>query len=154
MLRRRLRGSQRRLAEGSQSCGGPEKGGALVSCLDATLTLTPQSPLYSDSSLYNFSYLYFNGADFSPFCPTDLPSLYASNRFLFDSQFAGDPSLDYSQWANLQKARFIESFFQLQFWGAGGSVNKQLVLIFGFDVPSSDPGRLLIYSPLGQVERP
>jgi len=123
-----------------------------VSCLDATFTLTPQSPWYSDSSLYNFDYLYCNAADFSPFSPTDLPSLYASNRFLFDSQFAGDPSLDYSQWANLQKARFIESFFQLQFWGAGGSVNKQLVLIFGFDVPSSDPGRLLIYSPWGKLK--
>jgi hypothetical protein len=123
-----------------------------MSCLDATFTLTPQSPLYSDSSLYNFAYLFCNGADFSPFSPTDLSSLYASNRFFFDSQFASDPNLDYTQYANRKKAPFLESFFQLQFWGAGGSANKQLVLIFGFDVYSNSPGRLLIYSDGGRLK--
>lgn len=123
-----------------------------MSCLDATFTLTPQSPLYSDSSLYNFAYLFCNGADFSPFSPTDLSSLYASNRFFFDSQFASDPNLDYRQYANRKKAPFLESFFQLQFLGAGGSANRQLVLIFGFDVYSNSPGRLLIYSDAGRLK--
>jgi len=68
-----------------------------MSCLDATFTLTPQSPLYSDSSLYNWAYLFCNGVDFSPFSPTDLSSLYASNRFFFEGGFAGDPNLDYAQ---------------------------------------------------------
>jgi hypothetical protein len=117
-----------------------------MSCLDATFTLTPRSPVYSDVSLRNYAFLFCLGADFWYTSPLDFSSLYQSNRFFFDEGFAADPNLDYAQWTNRNKTQFLLSVFELS--NAG---NKQLALIFGFDVRSSAPGRVLVYSDKGLV---
>jgi hypothetical protein len=85
------------LAQGTQSCGGLQ--GGAMSCLDATFTLTPRSPYYYNS-LHNYAWLFCFGADFDPWSPNDLSSLYASDRFFFNISTAADPNLDYAQWAN------------------------------------------------------
>ena len=116
-----------------------------MSCLDATFTLTPRSPLYNVSP-QNQAALYCQGADFSCVGPTTFSSLYATDRFFFDGTFASDPSLDYTQWANLRKARFLRSYTDLRAYGT----QKQLVLIFGFDVVNSPiGGRVLVYTDAG-----
>jgi hypothetical protein len=122
-----------------------------MSCLEATFTLTPQSPSYVDSSLNNYAYLYCYGADFWPWSPWDLSSLYASNRFFFDANYAAaDPNLNYAQWANLKKVRYLNSYISLQSYAAA---HKQLALIFGFDVLSSTlNGRVLVYSNAGLLQ--
>jgi len=126
-----------------------------MSCLDATFTLTPQSPSYSDSSLNNYAQLYCFGADFWFDSPRDLSSLYASNRFYFHAEFAADPNLNYApttnaQVANLFKTRWLQAHFNL---GGYAGTQKQLALIFGFDVLKVEqqgignvPGRVLVYS--------
>ena len=83
-----------------------------MSCLEATFTLTPQSPLYSASP--DSASLWCWGTDCEAFSPTDLSSLYASNRFYFNPYFACDPDLDYTQWANRKKARYIDAGISLQ----------------------------------------
>jgi hypothetical protein len=119
-----------------------------MSCLDATFTLTPLSPFYSAQS--NFAYIYCFGADFWVFSPEDFSSLYANNRFFFDANYAADPNLDYTQWANIRKARHLYSYIQLQSYTAA---NKQLALIFGFDVRSQGlDGRVLVYSNAGLLQ--
>jgi hypothetical protein len=121
-----------------------------MSCLEATFTLTPRSPFYSDVSLQNYAYLYCNGADFTPSSPMDLSSLYTSDRFFFDLAFAADPNLDYTQWANRKKAQQLYSHIKLQGYAAA---NKQLALIFGFDVLSPGcPGRVLVYSHASKLQ--
>jgi hypothetical protein len=117
-----------------------------MSCLDATFTLTPRSPYYSDT-LNNSASLYCRGADFWAGSPADFSSLYASNRFFFDPTFASDPKLDYTQWANRKQARFLSCSINLQGYAAA---QKQLALIFGFDVwLPAFPGRVLVYSDAG-----
>jgi hypothetical protein len=123
-----------------------------MSCLDATFTLTPQSPnFYSDT--LGSAQLYCFGADFLSYSPLDLSSLYASNRFYFNSSFAGNPNLDYAQWANRKKAQFLACYIALQRYAAGH--NKQLALIFGFDVLSVSglpvPGRVLVYNDASRL---
>ena len=116
-----------------------------MSCLDATFTLTPRSPFYSGQN--NYAYFFCYGADFGIGSPYDLSSLYASNRFFFDASFAADPNLNYAQWANLKKVRYLNSYISLQSYAAA---QKQLALIFGFDVLfSALPGRVLVYSDAG-----
>jgi hypothetical protein len=120
-----------------------------MSCLDATFTLTPRSPVYFNSPR-NQALLVCYGADFSYTSPTDLSSLYASDRFFFEAAFASDPNLDYTQWANRKKARWLFSYIDLRDYGA----QKQLALIFGFDVyygPSAN-GRVLVYSDAGLLQ--
>jgi hypothetical protein len=113
-----------------------------MSCLDATFTLTPLSPFYYYTPHYQ-ALLVCYGADFEIYNPTNLSSLYASNRFFFSGAFAADPNLDYTQWVNRKKARFLEAYIDLGDYGA----NKQLALIFGFDVWfSGADGRVLVYS--------
>jgi len=121
-----------------------------MSCLDATFTLTPRSPSYSDASA-NSAVLYCYGADFFGTSPTsDFSSLYASNRFWFLGDFAGDPNLDYAQWANRKKAQFLLCRINL---AGHASALKQLALIFGFDVQNSfSPGRVLVYSDAGVLK--
>jgi len=120
-----------------------------MSCLDATFTLTPRSPVYFNSPR-NQALLVCYGADFSYTSPTDLSSLYASDRFFFTSSYAADPNVDYTQWANLKKTRYLYSFINLQGYAAA---NKQLALIFGFDVLfSSMPGRVFVYSDAGLLK--
>src|SRR5262245_40423948 len=118
-----------------------------MSCLEATFTLTPRSPSYRDLSNNNSAYLYCYGADFQIDAPRDLESLYASNRFFFSGGFS-DPSLDYTQWANRRKARYLYSEINLLGYAAA---NKQLALIFGFDVAPRTSvfqqwGLVLVYS--------
>jgi hypothetical protein len=125
-----------------------------MSCLDATFTLTPQSPNYLDDykNTINYATLYCYGADFWASSPYDLLSDYASNRFFFDSSFAAGPNLDYAQWANRRKTRFLQSYINLPNYAAA---QKQLALIFGFDVPYSstpEPGRVLVYSDAGLLK--
>jgi hypothetical protein len=121
-----------------------------MSCLDATFTLTPRSPMYVDVA-NNYALLFCYGADFCPGVPMDFSSLFASNRFFFDGNFAGDPNLDYSQWANRKEAQFLISCIDLRGYAAG---HNQLALIFGFDVWSSEtgPGRVLVYSDAGLLK--
>jgi hypothetical protein len=119
-----------------------------MSCLDATFTLTPRSPWYYNS-VHNQAVLFCYGADFTYVSPADLSSLYASNRFYFDGAFACDPNLDYTQWANRKKARFLVAVIDLRDYGA----HKQLALIFGFDVMfSAVDGRVLVYSDAGLLQ--
>jgi hypothetical protein len=119
-----------------------------MSCLDATFTLTPLSPYYLEGS--NYAALYCFGADFHTASPLDLSSLYASNRFYFNGAFAGDPNLDYAQWANRKEARFLSCRISLLDYAGA---NKQLALIFGFDVAySSIPGHVLVYSDAGLLQ--
>ena len=120
-----------------------------MSCLDATFTLTPRSPWHYDTA-NNIAYLYCYGADFWAGYPEDFSSLYASDRFFFTSSYAADPNVDYTQWANLKKTRYLYSFINLQGYAAA---NKQLALIFGFDVLfSSMPGRVFVYSDAGLLK--
>jgi len=116
-----------------------------MTCLDATFTLTPRSPFFYKSPR-DQAELFCYGADFSYIGPTDLSSLYASNRFYFDSFFAGDPNLDYSRWGNRTKAPYLMSFIDLRDYGIA---HKQLALIFGFDVQAGSYGRVLVYSDAG-----
>jgi hypothetical protein len=119
-----------------------------MSCLDATFTLTPLSPVYFKSG-YNWAYLQCFGADFWSVSPNDFSSLYASNRFFFDAAFASDPNLDYTLFANRKKAQSLEAGIDLGDYGA----QKQLALIFGFDVLySSVDGRVLVYSDAGLLQ--
>jgi hypothetical protein len=119
-----------------------------MSCLDATFTLTPQSPIYSASN--NYAWLYCWGADFESYSPTDLSSLYASNRFFFNGAFACNPNLDYTQWSNRKQTRFLYLSVDLQSYAAA---NKQLALIFGFAAAyRAIPGRLLVYSNAGLLK--
>ena len=119
-----------------------------MSCLEATFTLTPRSPYYSDT-LNNSAYLYCFGADFWYSSAANFSSLYASDRFFFDPGFASDPNLDYTQWANRKKARFLASYIYLQSYAAA---NKQLALIFGFDLLVGIAGRVLVYSDAGLLK--
>jgi hypothetical protein len=113
-----------------------------MSCLDATFTLTPLSPWYS--TFNNQAVLDCYGADFRYVSPLDLSSLYAFNRFFFDVSSAADPNLDYTQYANRRKAPYLYCYINLQGYA---KANKQLALIFGFDVMSSGlDGRVLVYS--------
>src|SRR4029453_13946939 len=68
----------------------------------------------------------------------------------FNGAFAGDPNLDYAQWANRKNARFLSCRITLLDYAGA---NKQLALIFGFDVAySSIPGRVLVYSDAGLLQ--
>ena len=119
-----------------------------MSCLDATFTLTPLSPYFTDGS-NNVAVLSCYGADFW-FSVEDFSSLYASNCFLFDESFAADPNLNYAQWANRKRAQSLLSYISLL--GYAGA-NKQLALIFGFEVLyTSSPGRVLVYSDAGLLK--
>src|SRR5205814_10731223 len=67
-----------------------------------------------------------------------------------DPNFACDPTLNYATWANLKKTRFLQFYVNLPSYAAA---NKQLALIFGFDVlDSSFPGRVLVYSNAGLLK--
>jgi hypothetical protein len=117
-----------------------------VSCLDATFTLTPRTPLYW-SSVHNQAVLFCYGADFAYIGPTDLSSLYTTNRFFFDAAFASDPNLDYTQWTNRKKTQALWCSIDLRDYAGA---QKQLALIFGFDVfYSTLNGRVLVYSDAG-----
>ena len=112
-----------------------------MSCLDATFTLTPRSPI--SYATPDYATLSCFGGDFLAGVE-DFSSLYASNRFFFDHSFACDPTLNYTQWGNRNKARYLQAYINLQSYAAA---KKQLALIFGFDVLSRQyPGRLLVYS--------
>ena len=120
-----------------------------MTCLDATFTLTPRYPLYW-KALRNQAELVCYGADFSYIGPTDLTSLYTSNRFFFDGAFASDPTLDFSQWTNRKKARFLDAFIDLRDFAGS---NKQLALVFAFDVMfSTIGGRVQVYSDAGLIK--
>jgi hypothetical protein len=86
--------------------------------------------------------LYCFGADFYSYDPLDLSSLYATNQFFFSNVFAADPSVDYTNWDNLRRARFLEAFIDLSDYAGAG---KELALVFGFNVPYSINGRVLVY---------
>ena len=113
-----------------------------MSCLDATFTLKPKSPTFVDAP-QRWAVLSCHGADFLYWAPTDLSSLYLSNRFYFDAAFAADPTLDYSQYGNRRKSRHLKLSCDLTDYGS----QKQLALVFGFDVLySSMDGRVQVYS--------
>ena len=117
-----------------------------MSCLEATFTLTPLSPFHWASEREQAN-LFCYGADFSYASPTNLESLHASNRFFFDAAFASDPKLDYAQGNNRSRARLLMAYLDLREYA---SANKQLALIFGFDVLFSGiDARVLIATNAG-----
>src|SRR5262245_25350201 len=119
-----------------------------MSCLDATFTIRPRSPIYWQS-LHNQAELFCQGADFSWASPTDFSSLYTTDRFFFDAAYASDPTLDYTQWTNLKKARYLTAYIDL---GAFGT-QKQAALVFGFDVMYQNfDGRILVYTSAGLLQ--
>ncbi len=93
-------------------------------------TLTPRSPSYMVSP-HDYALLACHGPDFGYLDGYDLPSLYASNRFFFDSNSAvADPDLDYADWNRwdyLRVARRLEFATKLQSYAAA---DKHLVLSF------------------------
>jgi hypothetical protein len=117
-----------------------------MSCLEATFTLTPRSPVYNKSA-QDYAYIHAVGVDFDVYPPADFSSLYAQDRFYF-GVFPSDPSLDYTQWTNRRRARAIGFYMDLTVYAG---TQKQLALIFGFDVrlPSPPGGRVLVYSFAG-----
>jgi hypothetical protein len=121
-----------------------------MSCLDATFTLTPRSPRYYRAA-HDEATLSCFGADFLPDAPYDYETLYGVDRFLFTAIGASDPNLDYSQFVNRKKARFLSLYADLASYGAA----KQLALIFGFETHSTSswfPGRLLLYTDAAQLD--
>lgn len=119
-----------------------------MTCLQATFTLTPRAPIYYQS-VHNQGVLFCQGADFTYASPTDLSSLYTSNRFYFDAAFRSDPNLNYTTWTNRQQARFLWTSIDLTDYAGSG---KQLALIFGFDVLySAVPARVIVYSDAGPL---
>ena len=117
-----------------------------MSCLDATFTLTPKDPAFYGSLMS--ARLFCFGSDFYDGTPYNLQSLFTTDRFFFDPSFAADPNLDYSGWTNRKKTRYLQ--LHLQPYGA---TQKELALIFGFDVPYSGPdARVLIYSDAGLLQ--
>ena len=112
-----------------------------MSCLDATFTLTPQSPVWVSGSGTDSAYLWCHGSDFWSNNPFGLSYLYSTNQFFFDGAYASDPGLDFRQWPNRRAARFLETWFSFDPAAAG----KQLILIFAFDTFYSD-GRVQVYS--------
>jgi hypothetical protein len=117
-----------------------------MSCLDATFTLTPQSPIYW-ASYNNYAFFWCIGADFSAWSPFDYSSLYAKNQFAFDASYAADPSLPYTNWANLKRSQFLVSYISLLDYA---NAHKQLVLIFGFETASQ--ARVLVYTDAGLLK--
>jgi len=116
-----------------------------MSCLDATFTLRPRQPFFWQSGPA-VATLFCYGADFTYAGPNDLSSLYATDRFFFDAAFAADPNLNYSQWSNRKKVRYLTASMDLHNLGA----QKELALIFGFDVLYNGfDGRVLVYSDAG-----
>ena len=95
-----------------------------MSCLDATFTLTPQSPYFFSQTVGGRAFLYCWGADFDASSPMDFSSLYASNRFYFTEWFANNPNLDYTQFANRKKARFLSAFIDFQAYAAGPIISS------------------------------
>lgn len=113
--------------------------------LNPTFALTARNPLYW-AAIQNQAELFCYGADFAYAAPWSLSSLYATDQFYFDAAFAADPALDYSNWTNRKRSRFLDLFCSLQAYGP----QKQLALVFGFDVLfSAVNARVLIYSDAG-----
>jgi hypothetical protein len=115
-----------------------------MSCLDATFTLTPQAPVYFQSSR-NQAAVACWGSDILAYSPLDLTSLSASNRFYFDGASAADPTLNYSQWLTRHRSPYLEAFIDLR--DIGGA-SKQLALIFGFELITLT-AQVQIYSDAG-----
>ena len=115
-----------------------------MSCLDATFTLTPKSPIWSPST--NFAYVSCNGADFWAGA-YNFEALHTTNQFFFSARGAADPTLDYTQFVNRRKVRSLDLYLDL----AGYGPQKQLALIFGFAIrPGWNlPGHVLVYSAAG-----
>ena len=53
----------------------------------------------------------FNGQEI-----VTVANTYANNRFFFDPNFAADPNLDYTQWANLRKTRYLDFYINLSIY--------------------------------------
>lgn len=113
--------------------------------LNPTFALTARNPIYW-LALQKQAELFCYGADFSYSSPTNLSALYAADQFFFDAAFAADPAVNYSVPANRKKSRFLDLSFSLQAFGA----QKQLALVFGFDVLfAAVNARVQIYSDAG-----
>jgi hypothetical protein len=143
---------RQRFEEAAVQQAAAQVGTTLVSCLKATFTLTPLSPTYQNVSLGIYAELWCDGADFWPWSPSNLSSLYASNQFYFYRDWAADATLDYAQSKNRYKAQLLSCGINLQSYAGA---NKQLALIFGFDVEESFPhvdARVLVYSDAGLLQ--
>jgi hypothetical protein len=98
-----------------------------MSCLDATFTLTPISPLYNNAP-DNQGWIDCYGAAFRGYPPYDFSTNYSADSLFFDFYSAGSPGIDYSIAANRMKVPRVELVADLQQYGTG----KSLALVFGF----------------------
>ncbi len=117
--------------------------------LEPTFSLTPTSAYYS-SGVGDQAWCLVSGADFYPWpwSRFTLGQQYANDELFFGGIFAADAALDYSSWNNRRQARHIQLYCDLQDYAP----NKELALVFGFDVFPSPEARLLAYSGAGQLE--
>ncbi len=117
--------------------------------LDPTFSLTPRSS-YMYVSSTRTAYLYAFGVDmypqFNPSYRYSFDHQHANDELYFQSSFAADPAVDYSNFANRKITRYVQLFYALSGFGA----NKELALVFGFDAQSES--RLLIYTNAGLLE--
>jgi hypothetical protein len=116
--------------------------------LEPTFSLTPTSANYYIGA-GDRARFYVWGADFYPWTGSR-PSLNqqcANDELFFLSSFAADPALDYTLHNNRRQTRHIQLFCDLRDY----TPNKELALVFGFDVTTPE-ARLLVYSSAGQLE--
>ncbi len=109
--------------------------------LTETFNLTPLQPYYYVNNTQR-AYLYIYGGYISYYGMTRFDYQYTNDRILFLSSFAGDRTLDYSQWSNLIHVPHIELYYDLSSLGT----KKELALVFSFTA-SSDSS--LFISTLG-----
>jgi len=112
--------------------------------LNPTFALTARNPFYW-TAVQDQGALFCHGADFA-YDYYSLSSMYATDQFFFDGAFASSPTLDYSIWTNRKRSRFLHLAVGLKAYGP----QKQLALVFGFDVLSAaSNARVQIYSDAG-----
>jgi hypothetical protein len=111
-----------------------------MTCLDATFTLTPRSPLYLVSS-QQYASLNCYGVDFLPFGSRDFSSLYSLDQVYFGWPRNADPAINYSLWANRRNAPHLEVYIDL----TGLGTSKSLALVFGFE-PGWFAGRVIVWN--------
>jgi hypothetical protein len=116
--------------------------------LNPTFALTARHPYYWTANQKQAEVRCYGSDSFYPH-PYGFASQYAGDQLFFDGMFAADPALDYSNWTNRKKCRFVLLMCRLQAYGP----QKQLALVFGFDVLfAAVNARLLIYSDAGLLQ--
>jgi len=118
--------------------------------LESTFALTPRNSYVVSSDPYYNARLYIFGANFFPNYSENhrysFEHQYGEDELYFNSNWATDPALDYSNFSNRKKAPYVQLTYDLSSLGA----NKELALVFGFDALSDS--RLRIFSNAGLLD--